>query len=311
MPHRLLLVPRWLGAHPRLAALLAAACVAASGIIYRFADVSADTATFFRALYGLPLLVVVAALERRRSSPLPWRARLLAVAAGTFFGLDLFFWHHAIDAVGAGLATVLGNLQVVVVAIAAWIFFNERPSSRTLLALPVILFGIVLISGAIGANAYGADPALGVLLGILTALAYAAYLLIIRPVARTRTAEPVAIATASTAAIALVLGLGTGQLNLTPSWPEHGWLLLLGVTAQSVAYLLISISLPRLPAVTTSIILLGQPVAAVFLAMAFAGEAPSVAQLAGVGLVIGGIALATIPVGRIRQRIRPRPVTTP
>lgn len=311
MSSRLRHLPAWLAAHPRFSALLAAGCVAASGIIYRFSDVSADTATFFRAFYGLPLLVAVALLERRRSSPLPWKARLLAVVAGTFFALDLFFWHHTIDAVGAGMATVLGNLQVVIVAIAAWFLFGERPSTRTLAALPIMLAGVVLIAGVIGAGAYGADPPLGVLLGILTALAYAAYLLIIRPVARARTAEPVAIATGSTAVVALALGLGTGQLNLVPAWPEHGWLLLLGITAQSIAYLLISISLPRLPAVTTSIILLGQPVGAVFLAMAFAGEAPSFAQLAGVGLVIGGIALATIPVGRLRQRIKARPVTTP
>lgn len=311
MSDRLILIPRWLAAHPRLAALLAAACVAASGIIYRFSDVTADTATFFRALYGLPLLVAVAVLERRRSTPLPRKARLLAVAAGTFFALDLFFWHHAIDAVGAGLATVLGNLQVVIVAAAAWLVFGERPSARTLAAMPIILAGVVLIAGVIGSGTYGADPLLGVVLGVLTALAYAAYLLIIRPVSRTRTAEPVAIATGSTAAVALALGLGTGQLNLVPAWPEHGWLLLLGVTAQSVAYLLISISLPRLPAVTTSIILLAQPVAAVFLAMVFAGEAPSVAQLAGVGLVIGGIALAIIPAGRLGRLVRPRPVTTP
>jgi drug/metabolite transporter (DMT)-like permease len=311
MPERLLLVPRWLAAHPKLAALLAAGFVAASGVIYRFSDTTADTATFFRALYGLPLLVAVAVIERRRHAPLPRRARLLAVAAGLFFGLDLFFWHHAIDAVGAGLATVLGNLQVVIVAIAAWLLFKERPTSRTLAAMPIILAGVVLIAGVIGVDTYGADPPLGVALGVLTALSYAAYLLIIRPVARTRTAEPVAIATASTAAIALVLGLGTRQLNLMPSFPEHAWLILLGVTAQSIAYLLISISLPRLPAVTTSIILLAQPVAAVFLAMLLVDEAPSAAQLAGVGLVIGGIALATIPTTRLRQRIRPRPVTTP
>jgi len=76
-----------------------------------------------------------------------------------------------------------------------------------------------------------------------------------------------------------------------------------------VAYLLISISLPRLPAVTTSIILLAQPVAAVFLAMLLVAEAPSFAQLAGVGLVIGGIALATVPIARLRRRLTP--VTTP
>jgi drug/metabolite transporter (DMT)-like permease len=33
-------------------------------------------------------------------------------------------------------------------------------------------------------------------------------------------------------------------------------------------------------------------------------ETPSVAQLLGVGLVVAGIAVATVPVGRIRDRAR-------
>ena len=44
----------------------------------------------------------------------------LALFAGICFTADLVLWHLAIEAVGAGLATVLGNLQVLVVALAAW-----------------------------------------------------------------------------------------------------------------------------------------------------------------------------------------------
>ena len=101
------------------------------------------------------------------------------------------FWHHAIEAVGAGLATVLGNLQVIIVGFFAWLFLGERPSRATLLALPVVLAGVVLISGVIGEDAYGAAPQLGVILGIATAICYAGYLLIIRWGGRTRAGRPV------------------------------------------------------------------------------------------------------------------------
>lgn len=77
--------------------------------------------------------------------------------------------------------------------------------------------------------------------------------------------------------------------------PAHLWLVLLGVSAQSAGYLFISLSLPRLPSVVTSIILLAQPVLAVLLAMVLIGETPSVGQYAGVVLLLGGIALATAP----------------
>ena len=62
------------------------------------------------------------------------------------------FWHHAIEAVGAGLATVLGNLQVIIVGFFAWLLLGERPSRATLLALPVVLAGVILISGVVGAE---------------------------------------------------------------------------------------------------------------------------------------------------------------
>jgi drug/metabolite transporter (DMT)-like permease len=64
----------------------------------------------FRCLYGLPILAGVAWLERRRYGPLPSNVVRLSIIAGVFFAADLLSWHHAVDAVGAGLATVLGNL---------------------------------------------------------------------------------------------------------------------------------------------------------------------------------------------------------
>jgi drug/metabolite transporter (DMT)-like permease len=63
-------------------------------------------------------------------------------------------------------------------------------------------------------------------------------------------------------------------------------------------------SLPRLPAALVSIILLVQPVATVVLARVLLTEVPSVVQIGGVALIIGGIAVATIPVGRLRDRAR-------
>ena len=281
-------------------------CIAFSGIFYRYAEVSPSTATVFRCLYGLPILALVGWYEHRRYGALPSRAIWLAVIAGVFFAGDLLSWHHAVDAVGAGLATVLGNLQVLVVGLVAWVVFKERPPRPVLLALPIVLVGTVLISGVIGTGAYGANPPLGVALGAFTALMYAGYLLVIRRGSDDlrRPAGPVAISTASTAVVAIVVGSLLGELDPMPAWPSHGWLVLVGITSQSIGYLIISISLPRLPASLVSIILLTQPVATVVLARFLLDEQPSVEQLLGVALVVGGIAVATIPVGRWRDRAR-------
>ncbi len=269
---------------------------------------SPSTGTVYRALFGLPLLALVALAERRRYGPLPRRAFRFAAVAGVLFAGDLLTWHHAIEYVGAGLATVLGNLQVLIVGAVAWLAFGERPSRNTLLAVPVVLVGVVLISGIIGAGAYGSDPTLGVLISLVTALCYSGYLLLIRAGGRDvrRPAGPVAAATLVTAIAAMGVGWVGGDLDMTPGPESLFWLAMLGVTSQSIGYLCISISLPRLPAIITSIILLTQPVMTVGLSMVLLGERPSPAQLLGVALVIGGIALATVPVARLRDAVRGR-----
>ncbi|MBI2780372.1 MAG: DMT family transporter [Chloroflexi bacterium] len=279
-------------------------CIAFSGIFYRFADVTPATATVFRSLYGLPILALVGWYENRRFGGMPGRTVGLAIVAGVFFAGDLLSWHHAVDAVGAGLATVLGNLQVIVVGLIAWLVFKERPPRPVLLALPVVLVGVVLISGVVGTGAYGVNPSLGVGLGFFTAIFYAGYLLVIRRGSHDlrRPAGPVAISTAATAVVAVVVGVLLGELDPIPAWPSHGWLALLGITSQSIGYLIISISLPRLPAALVSIILLAQPVATVILARILLQEDPSIEQLLGVALVVGGIAIATVPVGRLRDK---------
>ncbi len=78
------------------------------------------------------------------------------------------------------------------------------------------------------------------------------------------------------------------------------WLVILALTAQVAGYLLINVSLPRLPSVVTSLLLLIQPVVTVFLAMLLLGEDPSLFQLAGVGLVMAGLAVAVLPFERLR-----------
>lgn len=255
---------------------------------------SPATGVFFRCLFGLPLLVLVARGEVRSLGPMSRRTVELSAIAGVFFAVDLITFHIVVDLMGAGLATVMGNLQVVIVALAAWLLLGERPRRQVFIAIPVMLTGVVLISGVVGAEAYGQDPRVGVAIGLVTAVAYSGYLLVIRRASPDhRPAGPVAIATAVTAVIAGLLGAATGTLDLSPGWPALGYLIAYGVVSQSIGYVAIQAALPRLPAVISSVLLLVQPVATLVLGVVLLGEDPSGEQLAGVLLVVGGIAIAT------------------
>ena len=280
--------------------------IAFSAILVRLAEVSPSTAAFFRCAYALPLLALLDWSERRRHGPRPARERAVCWVAGVLFAADLTFWHHSIEAVGAGLATVLGNVQVVLVGLLAWAALGERPENRSLAAIPVVFAGVVLISGVVGSGAYGDDPLLGVIYGIVTAITYALFILILRQMNadERRPAGPLLDATLSAAVFAAIGGIAVGDIDWAPGLEAQAWLVLLAVSSQVLGWLLISVSLPRLPAVLTSIVLMLQPVSTVFLGALLLSEAPSAVQLAGVAIVIAGVAVATV---RPRERA-PAPV---
>jgi drug/metabolite transporter (DMT)-like permease len=225
-----------------------------------------------------------------------------ALAAGVFFGIDLILFHHSIELLGAGLATVMSNLQVVIVLVVAWLIWGERPSRQQLIGVPLALGGVVLISGVLGGQAFGADPVLGTILGLGVAAAYAGYLLLLRRGRDPRRAAgPIADASLACVVTAAVAGTVSGELQLLPGWPATGWLLVMALVAQLFAGLALAVALPRLPAVSTSLILLVQPVLAVVLAIALLGERPSGPQLAGVGLVLLGVLAGSVGGGPARR----------
>jgi drug/metabolite transporter (DMT)-like permease len=111
--------------------------ISLAGIIFVLSGASPSTAVFFRCLYALPLLWWLMRREDGAYGPRGWRVRRWALLAGIFFAGDLLLFHHAILLIGAGLATVLVNLQVVFVTLAAWVIWHERPSVPQALAIPV------------------------------------------------------------------------------------------------------------------------------------------------------------------------------
>ncbi len=287
---------RGVGQKPVLAVLVGAVAIAFSGILFRLSHVSASTGAFYRCVFALPPLWFLARLETQCYGRLRRRAALLAWVAGTFFAADLVLWHNGIEQVGAGLATVLGNTQVVMVGLLAWAILGERPHRSSLAAIPIVGFGVLLISGALEQGAYGSNPGLGVLYGVLTAIAYSGFLLVLREGSRDlrRPAGPLFTATFASALGCASIGAAVGDLDLTPSWAALGWLVLLALSSQVLGWLLISTSLPRLPAVTTSILLTFQPLCSVVFAALIVDESPSALQLAGAACILVGLVTATI-----------------
>lgn len=284
-------------------AVLGTVGISFSAILVRLSGASAATSGFFRMAYAVPILLLLAVLMKsdrfRPVHPAGW-------IAGGIFALNLLLWHLSIDYIGAGLATVLGNTQVVFIALLAWLFMDERPGRTTLVVLPVLMAGVVLLTG-LGSGAYGTDPVLGVILGASSGLTSAAYVLVFRHASR-RLQEgesPVGLllqTSAGGAVAALLLGLLTDPgFSFSLSLQSHGWLVLLAAVAQVAGWLLLSKALRKLPALDTAVIMLLQPVLALVWSNLIFSERLSPVQVVGVVTLLAGIAFLNVSSAR-RQR---------
>jgi drug/metabolite transporter (DMT)-like permease len=144
-------------------------------------------------------------------------------------------------------------------------------------------------------GAYGHDPARGTIYALAAGVAYVGLLLLLRRAGADlrRPAGPLFDSTATATLVAVIIGVLLGDADLAPDWPGAGWLITLALTSQVLGWLLITVSLPRLPAALTSLLLMIQPVGSVGFAALILGESPSTLQLVGVAVVLAALFTAT------------------
>jgi drug/metabolite transporter (DMT)-like permease len=288
-------------------ALLGVLSISFSAVFIRLARVSPVAATFYRAVYAMPVLAVILLADRRRRAGdagdvrdvrdvRSRREHVLAFLSGLFLAADLDLWHESIALVGAGLGTVIPNVQIVFVAIVAWMKVGDRPRARTIVMIGVVLAGVALTSGLGRAGAYGTTPGRGVALGVAAGLCYAIFLIVFRASNRglVPPAAPLLEATAGMAIGALLSAGFDPGFTFAVSREAHLWLLALALVSQVMGWLLIATALPRLPAVETSVLLLVQPVFAIAWGVMFFAERLSSVQWLGSAIVLAGVAVLSL-----------------
>ena len=285
-----------------LIALAGAVAISFSPVFYIYSDTNPSTGAFFRMLYALPALALLAYLVRKsdtRSS----RTRWTAFGAGLILAPDMLSYHSSMIFIGIGIATLIGNSQVIIVTLASWKLFGEKPNQAILVSLPVVIIGLALISGIADTDPYGEDPVKGVVFGTMAAFFYSSFLILFRYSNRelAPSSSVQLDATAGAALGLLVLGLlplssmAIEPMELQPTWPGHGWLIVLAILCQVAGWLAITHALPRLPAAHTSFAILLQPVLTlVWGYVILHQEGHSQNQVIGIFLVLAAIIAVTL-----------------
>ncbi|MEM6902677.1 MAG: DMT family transporter [Pseudomonadota bacterium] len=287
-----------------LIAIIAGAIgIAFAPIFVRLSEVGPVASAVWRVGLAAPPLFILASITQARRSrrgvagPIPLKAAFMPGAAlglifcGLSFAADLGFWHYSLEFTTVANSTLLANLAPIFVALAAWLIFKDPPNRQLLIGLALAMSGCAILM--LTSLELGGRNLIGDVLGVATAIAYAAYQMGVARLGKRLDALTIMAWTSLiTAPVLLILALALGE----PIWPEtmFGWAMLasLAVISHVAGQSFIVYGFSYLNSTFASTSLLLQPVIAAILAWIIFGEALGPLHIIGGLVVMSGIYLA-------------------
>lgn len=276
-------------ATPSLMIVVAAGFLSLSGVLVKLAQADAATTAFLRCAIALIALVPLAVGECRRHGLLDGPLLGWAVLAGVFLGLDYVLYTTSILDVGAGVGTVLNNVQVIVFPLLARVFSGTSISPRFLVLCPIMLAGMGLVGGVLAHDPQVTHQLRGTVLGLVSGAAYAGYLYLNRHSGQGRAGHlvtPLCVASASAALVTGLVGSATTGIDLDLNASAWLCIVLVALIGQVAPFLLLALASPRVAPNTSATFLMLQPVLSVVLGMVLLAEAPAASQLLGCAVVL-------------------------
>ena len=280
-----------------LALFIGAITIAFAPILVRLSEVGPSATGFHRFLLAIPLYWAIAATLPRptvaEGSERPGTVRdfVLIAMAGVYLAADVAVWHYSIQMTTVANSTLLANVAPVFVVLGGWLLFRTRVTGTYLIGLAAAMTGVFILSRA--SLSLSQDHFIGDLLGILTAVFYAAYQMSVERLRkRFSTVTIMKYAIPVSALVMLPVALASGEDLLPVTLAGWGFLIALAAGPQVFGQGLIAWALAHLPVAFASVSLLVQPVTAALVAWALFGEYIGLQQGIGAVIVLGGIMLA-------------------
>lgn len=281
------------GPHVALAVLVA--CIWGVAFVATRIALDAFSPPLLAFLRFVIAAVPVLALAR---PPVPWPA-LILVGLFLFAGQFLFQFFGIALGMPPGLAAIVVQTQALYTILFAALALRERPSPRQLGGTALAFGGLVLIAATVG----GDLTVPGLALTTLSAISWGVGNVLLKRLPPADTVSlmvwlslipplpALAIALAMDGPAALVASLAHAP------WPGVAAALYLGLVATVLAYAIWGTLLRRYPAAAVAPFALLVPfVAAAGSALVF-GERFGFVRLAGMALVLSGLAVIVLPVG--------------
>ncbi len=281
-----------------------AALISTTSIFVRWAHVAPTVSGLYRMLFGGVMLLVLL-LARREWRRVVLQDLVWLIVPALAFAADLIIWHRSILYIGPGLATLVANFQVFIMALVGVVFYREKLGPRFILGLILALIGLWLLVG-VDWDSFTPQFRIGVDLGLFTGVAYAVYLLSLRRLQMRRVnLDASQVLCLNSLLCALVLAAVVGIEGSSYAIPDtQSWLALLGLGlfGQVLGWVLIARAMPQLPASLVGLLLLLQPALSFVLDVILFARPTSGLDWIGLALSLVGIF-----VGSVRARPAPAP----
>ncbi len=273
--------------------IIGAVLISFSSIWVELAHVSPLISGFYRVFFGFFFLLSASVVKReiRKNSI---HKSLWIVLCGFLFFMDLFCWHHSINQVGPGLATLLANFQVFLLALIGFLFLKESVGINFIFSIALALLGLFLIVG-IQWNSLGINYKTGVYMGLAAAMCYSGFLLTLKKIQSDEREVSLFYCLMLVSLIAaLFLGItswASGESFVIPDFQSLAALLALGLFSQVIGWVLIANALPKVQVSQAGLILLLQPALAFLWDVLFFNRETGLLNWTGVIITLAAIYL--------------------
>lgn len=264
------------------------------GALPLYADgINTCSVLFYRYAIAVVVLAVVMAVRRK---PLAVSRRDLAIMAllGVLFAASSLSLFMSFLFMGAGVASTLLFVYPVMVAVIMAVFFKERVTRSTVLAIALALTGVALLyKGDGGKPLSGA----GVSLVMVSSLTYALYIIIVNksPLRMSSVKMTMYVLTFAVAvAVAMSFTDPANHLQLLHTPRQWGLALLLAVVPTVLSLLLMVIAVHDVGSTPTAIMGALEPVTAVVISVALFGELVTARLVIGIVLILAAVLLTVV-----------------
>ena len=257
-------------------------------------DFSAGSLSLGRLLVGSVCLAVVA-LSRGVVRPTRSEWVPLVVIGLLWFGLYNVALNAGERMVDAGTAAMLIQVSPVLIALMAALFLSERFTVQLGIGLALAFGGVALIafSTSPSDNFGGRSYAVGVLLCLVSAVAYSISLILQKPLVGRLSAVQVTWLACTIGAIGCLPFTGdlVTEVQEAPA-SSIWWLVYLGVFPTAIAFTTYAFALKHMSASSLGVTTYLVPPITIVLGVVFLSEAPPTMAYAGGALALVGVAVA-------------------